>query len=93
MAYVRKTRVGGREYYQLVETQRVEGKRRQRMLVHLGRYPSVDEALENWPMRIELSRRSLSRYPKKVQPIRERRIASEEERLATLRRLRQQGVA
>jgi len=93
LAYVRKNRVGGHEYYQLVETQRVDGKRRQKMLVHLGRYPSVDEALENLPMRIELSRRALSRYPKKMQPIRERRIASEEERLATLRRLREQGVA
>jgi hypothetical protein len=93
LAYVRKNRVGGREYYQLVETQTIEGKRRQKMLVHLGRYPSVDEALEKWPMRIELSRRSLSRYPKKVQPRRERRIDAEEERLATLRRLREQGVA
>jgi hypothetical protein len=93
LAYVRKNRVGGHEYYQLVETQRVDGKRRQKMLVHLGRYPSVDEALENLPMRIELSRRALSRYPKKVQPSRERRIDAEEERLATLRRLREQGVA
>ena len=93
MAYVRRNRVGGLEYYQLVETQRVGDKRRQKMLVHLGRYATVDEALENLPMRIELSRRALSRYPKKVQPRRERRIASEEERLATLRRLREQGVA
>ena len=93
MAYVRKNRVGGREYYQLVESQRVDGKRRQKMLVHLGRYATVDEALENWPMLIELSRRALPRYPKKLQPSRERRITSEEERLATLRRLREQGVA
>jgi hypothetical protein len=93
LAYVRKNRVGGNEYYQLVETQRVEGKRCQKMLVHLGRYPSVDEALKKWPMRIKLARRALSRYPKKLQPRRERRIDAEEERLATLRRLREQGVA
>jgi hypothetical protein len=93
LAFVRKKRVGGREYYQLVETHRVDGKPRQKMLVHLGRYPTVDEALEDLPRRIALSRRVLSRYPKKMQPRRERRITSEEERLATLRRLRDQGVA
>lgn len=93
MAYVRKNRVGGHEYYQLVETITVEGKRRQKMLVHLGRYQSVEEALNKWPMRIESARRALSRYPKKLRPRRERRISAEEERLATLRRLREEGVA
>ncbi len=52
-AFVRKTRSRGGEYYQLVESHRVEGKPRQRMLVHLGRHPTVDDALREWPKEIE----------------------------------------
>ncbi len=52
-AFVRKSRSRGGEYYQLVESYRVEGKPRQRMLVHLGRHPTVDEALREWPKEIE----------------------------------------
>ena len=52
MAYVRRKRVGGREYYQLVESRRVEGKPRQKVLVHLGMHPTVDEALREWPKEI-----------------------------------------
>lgn len=46
MAFVRKKRVNGREYYQLVENYREDGKVRQRMLVHLGPYPTVEAAIE-----------------------------------------------
>jgi len=53
MAFVRKKRVGGHEYYQLVESRWVEGKPRQRVLVHLGRYPTVETALKKWPKAIE----------------------------------------
>ena len=45
MAYVRTK--GGR--YQLVESRRVDGQPRQRVLVHLGSYPTVEEALKGWP--------------------------------------------
>lgn len=52
MAYVRTKKVGGREYYQLVESRRVEGQPRQKVLVHLNRHPTVDEALREWPKEI-----------------------------------------
>jgi hypothetical protein len=52
-AFVRKKRSRGGEYYQLVESHRVEGKPRQKVLVHLGRHPTVDDALREWPKEIE----------------------------------------
>ena len=54
MAYVRKKRVKakkrdkGYEYYQVVESYRENGKVRQRMLVHLGEYPTVEAAIEGF---------------------------------------------
>ena len=56
-AYVRKKGVGHYEYYQLVENRRVEGKPRQKVLVHLGRHPTVDDALKKWPREIRRLRR------------------------------------
>ena len=53
MAFVRKKRVGGYEYYQLVENRWTDGQPRQRVLVHLGRYPTAEAALEQWPGAIE----------------------------------------
>jgi hypothetical protein len=53
MAFVRRKRVGPYEYYQLVESYLVDGKPRQRVLLHLGRYPTVEAALEGWPKEIE----------------------------------------
>ena len=52
-AFVRKKRSRGGEYYQLVESHRVEGEPRQRMLVHLGKHPTVANALREWPKEIE----------------------------------------
>ena len=48
MAFVRRKRVGPYEYYQLVESYLVDGKPRQRVLLHLGRYSTVEAALEGW---------------------------------------------
>jgi hypothetical protein len=53
VAFVRKKRVKGWEYHQLVESRRVDGKPRQRVLLHLGNHPTVDHALEGWPEEIE----------------------------------------
>ena len=53
MAFVRRKRVGPYEYHQLVESCLVDGKPRQRVLLHLGRYPTVEAALEGWPKEIE----------------------------------------
>ncbi|MDP8952498.1 MAG: hypothetical protein M3N18_09710 [Actinomycetota bacterium] len=46
MAYVRKKGSGGQSYYQLVESRRVDGQPRQKVLIHLGRYPAVEDALK-----------------------------------------------
>ena len=53
MAFVRRKRVGPYEYHQLVENRWIEGKPRQRVLLHLGRYASVEAALEGWPKEVE----------------------------------------
>ncbi len=58
MAYVRKKRnKSGSEYYQLVESRRVDGKPRQRILAYLGQYPSVEVALQRIPVLIDLVQR------------------------------------
>src|SRR5919202_3285219 len=49
MAFVGKKLVGSQEYYQLVENRWTNGQPRQRILVHLGRYPTAEAALEQWP--------------------------------------------
>ena len=53
MAFVRKKRVRHYEYYQLVENRWIDGQPRQKVLVHLGRYPTAKAALEQWPGAIE----------------------------------------
>jgi len=60
MAFVRKKRVAGGEYHQLVENYREGGKVRQRMLVHLGAIPTVEEALRVWPARADFYERRAS---------------------------------
>ena len=57
MAFVRIKKVDGKEYYQLVESRRVDGKPRQQVLLHLGQHASVDEALKRWPREIGRMRR------------------------------------
>ena len=57
MTYVRRKKVKRYEYYQLVENHRVDGKPRQRVIMHLGKEPTVDAALENWPKEIKNLRR------------------------------------
>jgi len=57
LAFVRKKRVGRYDYYQLVESRRVGGKPPQRVLLHHGRYPTVEAASEGWQREIERLRR------------------------------------
>jgi septal ring factor EnvC (AmiA/AmiB activator) len=57
---VRRKRVGPYEYHQLVENRWMDGKPRQRVLLHLGRYTSVEAALEGWPKEVEGLRRFAS---------------------------------
>jgi hypothetical protein len=107
MAYVRTKRVGDREYYQLVESRRVEGKPRQKVLLHLGSHPTVNEALREWSKEIRTlrNRARKEREAGKVWPETSRihreiltRAASEEKRadaleanLKKLRDLRKRG--
>ena len=60
VAFVRRKRVGPYEYHQLVENRWIEGKPRQRVLLHLGRYASVEAALEGWPKEVQGLRRFAS---------------------------------
>ena len=83
MAYVRIKRVAGGEYYQLVESRRVDGKPRQKVLIHLGKYPTADEAIKAWPREVGRLRRS--GYNDAANALKEK--------LDRLRKLRAEGVA
>ena len=71
MAYVRKKEVKGGVYHQLVESRRVGGQPRQKVLVHLGKHQTVDDALEAWPEQIERLRRLAREQRDKVPADRE----------------------
>lgn len=108
-AYVRRKRVGQYEYYQLVESRRVEGEPRQKVLVHLGEHTTVDDALKKWPREIKRLRRRAQEDRDKVpkgsesMPVyrntlkhavsSEKRADDLESNLKKLRELRKQGVA
>ena len=62
MTYVRKKKVKRYEYYQLVENHRVDGKPRQRVIMHLGKEPTVDAALVKWPKDIKDLRRRAKKH-------------------------------
>lgn len=82
MAFVRAKKVKGKEYYQLVESRRVNGKPRQKVLVHLGRHSSVDAALEEWPEGI----RRLQRYASEERRRAANRLEGSRARRDTVRR-------
>jgi hypothetical protein len=82
VAFVRKKQVGGREYYQLVESHRVEGKPRQKVLMHLGHHRAVDEALKRWPREISALHRTG----------RDQAADALKEKLDRLRHLRTDGI-
>jgi hypothetical protein len=52
LAFVRRKKMGGRHYYQLVRNYREEGKHRQKVLCHLGVYDSVEAAIAGAKQRI-----------------------------------------
>lgn len=61
--FVRSKKVKDGKYYQLVESYRPEGSKtpRQRVLIHLGRYDTVEAALEGLPKDIRKLRRQASK--------------------------------
>ena len=84
MAFVRRKKVGPYEYYQLVESQLVDGKPRQRVLLHLGRYSTVQAALESWPKEIEGLRRFAGKQWDKADQLRKEEKRSFERTLDAL---------
>ncbi len=70
-AYIRKKRVRHYEYYQLVENRRVDGKPRQKVLVHLSRHPTVESALTEWPQAIKRLRRFAQRKREEAEGVSE----------------------
>jgi hypothetical protein len=63
MVFVKAKNVGGKKYYQLVENYRPEESNtpRQRVLLHLGRYDTVEAALKGWPREIRGLRRDAAK--------------------------------
>ncbi len=86
MAFVRRKRVGPYEYYQLVESRLVDGKPRQRVLLHLGRYTSVEAALEGWPKEVEGLRRFASQRWDKADRLKKEERSFEQTLETTLER-------
>jgi hypothetical protein len=68
MVFVRAKNVGGRNYYQLVDNYRLEGSKtpRRRILLHLGRYDTVEGALKGWPRGDPLSEARCGQAPRPV---------------------------
>jgi hypothetical protein len=73
---------GSSAYYQLVESRRVDGKPRQKVILHLNHYPTVDEALKGWPRdAFSLRRRGYQEAAEEVRT-----------KLARLKELRAEGI-
>ena len=85
MAFVRRKRVGPYEYYQLVENRWMDGNPRQRVLLHLGRYTTVEAALEGWPKGVEGLRRFASQRRDRANQL-EKERSSESRVETTLKR-------
>jgi hypothetical protein len=64
MAYVRAKKVKRYHYHQLVQSHRVDGKPRQKVLLHLSKHPTVDAALAAWPKEISDLRRIARQHSK-----------------------------
>jgi hypothetical protein len=57
LAYVRRKGAFPNDYHQLVESRRIDGKPRQKVLLHLGRHPTTEAALKAWAREIRKLRR------------------------------------
>jgi hypothetical protein len=86
VAFVRRKKVGPYEYYQLVENRWIDGKPRQRVLLHLGYYTSVEAALEGWPKEVEGLRRFASKQWDKADRLKKEERSFERTLETTLRR-------
>ena len=91
MAFVRKKRLGGYEYYQLVENRWIDGKSRQRVLLHLGRYSDIEVALKEWPGAIERLGRFAQREREKAERLSKTRALVQEVGLRGIGQQKQSG--
>jgi hypothetical protein len=48
MAFLTRKRVGNKKYLQVVHNYREDGKHRQRVLMHVGPYASLEHAIADW---------------------------------------------
>jgi hypothetical protein len=55
--YVRRIHSRKHDYFQLVRSYREEGTVKKEVLVHLGDYPTPEDALDAWPSEIAEHRR------------------------------------
>ena len=67
MAFIRGKRKKDSVYYYIVESKRVDGKVRQKVLAYLGQCPTVDEAIEYWTGRLDEWKLEAERLTKAVE--------------------------
>jgi len=94
MAFVRKKRVGRYEYHQLVENHWVYGKPRQKVLLHFGRYPTVEVAIEGWSKEINGFRSFVHKQRQRAeQLLRERSSEEKVESISEMARNKAEALA
>jgi hypothetical protein len=79
MAYVRRKKIRGKNgktytYHQLVRGYREDGKVKQEIVAHLGRYETPEAALACWQKRAELYRQHARDHMRGAQLIRDRAV-------------------
>ncbi len=60
--YIREKRNRGSSYYQVVESVRVEGRPRQRVVLHLGEYATLKEARTGMKRELNRLRKAAERF-------------------------------
>jgi hypothetical protein len=60
--YIRKKRNRGSSYHQVVESVRVEGRPRQRVVLHLGEYATLKEARTGMKRELNRLRKAAERF-------------------------------
>jgi hypothetical protein len=97
VVFIRAKRVGGNTYYQLVKNERVDGKHRQRVLIHLGHHATVGAAMDDWAKQARMDRQLVNHIRKRdgddslVAQRYDAKAKILEEKIARLQELREQG--
>ncbi len=75
MVFVRRKKMGGKHYYQLVRNYREEGKHRQKVLCHLGIYDSIEAAIEGAKQKVALHRNLVATKQAEAAHLREQQVS------------------